>query len=359
MPLNAHPPTITRAAFDAKRAAAEASSVADFALWGGLTPDSLDHLEDLAQAGVIGFKAFMSSTGTDDFKRADDDTLFQGMQVAARLGLPVAVHAENDRITAGMASRAVSSGATTMGDYLASRPEVAELEAIQRTIILAEAAGCALHIVHVSTGAGVILVAEARARGVDVSCETCPHYLAFTDEDAERIGALAKCAPPLRNAATQEALWDAVALGEVDMIASDHSPAPPDMKQSPNAFANWGGISGCQHLVPVMLTLAAQHDLTLADVVRLLSTNAARRFRLPHKGSLAIGSDADLVIWDRVEPAPLSAVQYRHPHSAWDEVPVAWRPAWTLVRGNVVFGPGAKSAPGGRFLPGPAYERGA
>lgn len=355
MPLNAHPPTINRAAFDAKRTAAEASSVADFALWGGLTPDSLDHLEELARAGVIGFKAFMSATGTDDFQRADDDTLFQGMQIAARLGLPVAVHAENDAITAGHARRTVAAGQTTMRDYLDSRPEVAELEAIQRAIILAESTGCALHIVHVSTGAGVALVAEARARGVDVTCETCPHYLAFTGEDAERIGALAKCAPPLRSSATQESLWDLILSGEVDMIASDHSPAPPNMKQSADAFANWGGISGCQHLAPVFLTLAADRGLSLPEVVQLLSTSAAQRFHLPGKGSLSIGSDADLVIWDRTEPGPLGDIRYRYLHSAWDNVAVTWQPAWTLLRGMVVHGPGMTETPGGRFLPGPAY----
>ena len=354
MPLNAHPPTINRAAFDAKCAAATARSLADFALWGGLTPDSLDHLEDLALAGVIGFKAFMSSTGTDDFQRADDDTLFRGMQVAARLDLPVAVHAENDAITAGLARRAAESGAFGMRDYLGSRPEVAELEAIQRAILLAEAAGCALHVVHVSTGAGVTLIAEARARGVDVSCETCPHYLAFTDEDAERIGALAKCAPPLRQAATREALWDTVFAGDVDMLASDHSPAPPEMKQSADAFANWGGISGCQHLAPVMMTLAAEHALPVSEVVRLLSANAAERFRLPNKKGLTLGADADLVIWERVAPGPLADIRYRHPRSAWDETPVTWLPAWTLVRGTIAFGPGAMGQPTGRFLPGPA-----
>ena len=356
MPLNAHPPTTTRFAFEAKLAAATASSCADFALWGGLTPDSLDHLEDLAEAGAIGFKAFMSATGTDDFHRADDDTLFQGMETAARLGLPVAVHAENDSITAGRARRSVAAGRTTMRDYLASRPVVAELEAIQRAITLAEAAGCALHVVHVSTGAGVALVAAARRRGVDVTCETCPHYLLFTAEDAERIGALAKCAPPLRDGASQQALWEAVERGEVDLIASDHSPVPPEMKQSSDGFANWGGISGCQHLAPVFLTAASQRTIDLSRAVRLLAGGAAQRFRLSTKGSIRIGADADLVIWNRSEPGPLQPIRYRHPRSAWDDTSVTWRPAQTLLRGTVVYGQNAGVSPGGGFLPGPIYQ---
>ena len=188
MPLNAHPPTLDAASFDLKRAAAEASSLVDFALWGGLVPGNLDHLDELAERGVVGFKAFMSASGIDDFAASDDLTLYEGMARAARLGRIVAVHAENDAITRALAERAIAEGRTGIRDYLASRPIVAELEAISRAILFAEETGCALHVVHVSTGRGVALVAEARARGVDVTCETCPHYLVLTEEDVERIG---------------------------------------------------------------------------------------------------------------------------------------------------------------------------
>jgi allantoinase len=358
MPLNANPPTTNRAAFDAKLAAAQASSRADFALWGGLTPDSLDHLEGLAAAGVIGFKAFMSGTGTPDFQHADDDTLFLGMQRAADLGLPVAVHAENDAITAGMARRAVAAGQVTMADYLASRPVVAEVEAIARAITLAAAAGCALHIVHVSTAAGVTLVEEARGRGVDVTCETCPHYLVFNAADAVRIGPLAKCAPPLRDPATVTALWEEVAGGQVDMLASDHSPSLPEMKESADAFANWGGISGCQHLSPIAWSLAEERGLAETRMLHLLTGGAARRFALVGKGGIAVGNDADLVIWDHTPPSPLTGVRYRHPRSAWDHTDVTWRPHTSVLRGQVVFGPHHQNGPAGRFLPGPAFQGG-
>src|SRR5918995_3435478 len=211
MPLNAHPPTLDAQGFDLKLAAAKASSLVDFALWGGLVPGNVEHLEELAERGVLGFKAFMSNSGIEDFKAADDLVLYEGMQRAAELGLPILVHAESDQITGGLARRALSEGRTQVRDYLASRPVVAEVEAIARAIVLAEETGCSLHVVHVSTGRGVALVAAARARGVNVTCETCPHYLLFTDEDAEALGAVAKCAPPLRPESEREALWRAVA----------------------------------------------------------------------------------------------------------------------------------------------------
>ncbi|HMP42408.1 MAG TPA: allantoinase AllB, partial [Roseiflexaceae bacterium] len=254
MPLNAHPPTLDAESFAAKRAAGEAVALADFALWGGLTPTNLDQLPELAHAGVIGFKAFMSRSGTADFVAADDLTLYNGMRTAAALGLPVAVHAENDHLTAALAQQAQAAGRTTMRDYLHSRPVIAELEAIGRAIAFARDTGCRLHIVHVSTGRGVALVAEARATGVDVSCETCPHYLVLTEDDAERLGAVAKCAPPLRAAAEQHALWQALADGRLPMVASDHSPAPPELKQAADFFRIWGGISGCQLLLLLLLS---------------------------------------------------------------------------------------------------------
>ena len=249
MPLNASPPTVDGAAFDAKVAAARGTAHVDFALWGGLVPGNVDAMEELAARGVVGFKAFMSNSGIEDFARADDLTLYEGMRRAAALRLPVAVHAESEAITAGLAARARAEGRSGVRDYLASRPVVAETEAIARAIHLAAAAGCALHVVHVSTGAGVALVAAARARGIDVSCETCPHYLVLCEEDAEALPGLAKCAPPLRPAAERDALWNAIAAGDLPMVASDHSPAPPELKEGDDAFAAWGGISGCQSML--------------------------------------------------------------------------------------------------------------
>ena len=204
MPLNAHPPTLDATSFDLKLVSAQASSLVDFALWGGLVPGNVSHMKELAERGVIGFKAFMSNSGIDDFLAVDDLTLYEGMAQAATLGRIVAVHAENDAITSNLARRAIEQGRTGKRDYLASRPVIAELEAIERAILLASETGCSLHIVHVSSGRGVRLVTAARARGVDVSCETCPHYLVLTEDDVEALGAVAKCAPPLRSQEERE-----------------------------------------------------------------------------------------------------------------------------------------------------------
>ncbi len=253
MPLNASPPVLDGATFDLKAAAVQRSARVDLALWGGLVPGDVDRLDELADRGVVGFKAFMSHGGLDDFPPADDLTLYEGMARAAALGLPVAVHAESDAITAGLAARARAAGRTGVRDYLASRPIVAETEAIARAIHLAAETGCALHVVHVSTGAGVALVADARARGVDVTCEVCLHHLVLDEEDMVRLGAVAKCAPPLRPRAECEALWTAVAGGDVAMLSSDHSPSPPELKEGDDMFAAWGGIAGAQSSLELLL----------------------------------------------------------------------------------------------------------
>jgi allantoinase len=288
MPLNAIPPTVDGAAFDAKVAAAAGRLRVDVALWGGLVPGDLDRLDELAARGVVGFKAFMSASGVEEFAASDDLTLLEGMARAARLGLPVAVHAESEELTSRLARRAVAEGRTSMRDYLASRPVVAELEAIGRALAFAAETGCALHVVHVSTGRGVALVAEARARGVDVTCETCPHYLVLDAEDAERLGAVAKCAPPLREPAERDGLWG------VDLVASDHSPSPAALKQGDDMFAVWGGIAGAQTL----LALVFDAGVPAGRLAELLGSAPARRFGLAAKGSLDVGADADVVLMD-------------------------------------------------------------
>ncbi len=228
------------------------SSITDFALWGGLVPGNVPEMADLADRGVVGFKAFLCDSGLPEFPRADDMTLFEGLREAARLGLPVAVHAESQEITQGFARKIAERDRASVRAFLASRPVIAELEAIQRATLLAREAGAKLHIVHVSSGRGVALAAEARAQGADVSIETCPHYLFFTEDDVERLGAVAKCAPPLRSSADQDALWTQLLAGIVDIVASDHSPAPPDMKSGDFGRA-WGGIAGVQSTLPVLL----------------------------------------------------------------------------------------------------------
>jgi allantoinase len=301
MPLNAIPPTLDSASFAAKVAAARGVARIDVALWGGLVPGDLDRLDELADAGVVGFKAFMSASGVPEFVAVDDLTLVEGMVRAARLGLPVAVHAENDALTGRLAARAVAEGRTSVRDYLDSRPVVAEVEAIERAVLFAEETGCALHVVHVSSGRGVARVAEARARGVDVSCETCPHYLVLDADDAERLGAAAKCAPPLRPVAVVEELWARLLGGDVDVVATDHSPSPAALKETgADHFAAWGGIPGAQTLVALVYDSGVvARGLDVARLATLTASAPAARFGLaPAKGMIAVGADADLLLLD-------------------------------------------------------------
>jgi allantoinase len=339
MPLNSSPPTVDAAAFDRKAEAARAASVVDFGLWGGLVPGSVDRLEELRDRGVVGVKAFMAPSGLEEFPLADDVTLLEGMARCADLGLLVAVHAENAQITTVLAERARAAGRRGVRDYLASRPAVSEVEAIGRAVAFAEATGCALHVVHVSTGRGVALVAAARERGVDVTCETCSHHLVFAEDDAERLGTLGKCAPPLRARREVGALWQHVAAGAVDFVASDHSPCPPELKDTDDHFAAWGGIAGCQTTLPVLITEGhVERGLAWEAIARLTAGTAAERFGLPAKGRIEVGADADLALVEVTPGSALAAhdLHYRHRVSPWVGRRLRARVARTLLRGRTV-----------------------
>ncbi len=215
MPLNNIPVTIDGPSFDAKLPAVQESSLVDFALWGGLVAGNVERLAEQHERGVAGFKAFMCHSGIDEFPAVDDLSLYEGMKEIAALGSILLLHAENAAIVAGLGARARELGRVSPRDFVESRPVVAELEAMSRAILIAEDTGCPIHIVHVSTTRGVAMVVEARARGVDVTCETCPHYLLFAEEDVERVGIALKSAPPVRTAADRDGLWAQLADGRL------------------------------------------------------------------------------------------------------------------------------------------------
>jgi allantoinase len=350
MPLNSTPCTLTARDVELKRTALEASSVADFAIWGGLVPGSVTEMAGMAAAGVVGFKAFMCDSGLPEFPRADDITLLNGLREAARLDLPVAVHAESAELVSGLAQGAPGRG---IRDFLRSRPVLAEVDAIQRALLFAEETGARLHLVHVSSGRGVAAAAEARARGVDVSVETCPHYLFFTEDDVERLGAVAKCAPPLRAVADQEALWTELLHGHVDIVGSDHSPAEPRLKAG-DFWSAWGGVAGIQSTLAVLLD-RGHHErrLSLPRIVRLSTTEPARRFRIPGKGTVAEGFDADLVLIDPAETWTLQreSLHQRHQSSPYVGRSFRGRVKRTIRRGETIFADGRIAAvTHGRFL---------
>jgi allantoinase len=328
MPLNSNPPVCDADAFFRKRALCEEKSHVDFALWGGLTPANLDHLEPLFECGVIALKAFMSHTGIDSFPRCNPDVLREGMKTSARLGLVVAVHAEIDHPELKVG--------TSVHDYLASRPVANELEAIRIALDLAGETGCRLHVVHVSSADGVRLIVQAASDGVNVTCETCPHYLALNQNDVERVGGLAKCAPPIRSEPERLALLSEVVKGNVNTIGSDHSPCPMEMKSDPDFFKVWGGIAGCQHLLTLL------HDIEISPllIARVTAGSPADRFGIaPLKGRITPGADADLVLFDpdAAQEIPPDALLYRHKISPYVGRPVKGTVKRTILRGRTVY----------------------
>jgi allantoinase len=321
MPLNNLPVTTDVAAFDLKLEAMKRSSRVDFGLWGGLVPGNLDQLELLVKRGVMGFKAFMCPSGIDEFPASDLTTLREGMKRIAAMNSILLVHAEDP-------ARLLEPRGTRELDFIRSRPPEAEQSAINQAIELAHATGCRLHVVHVSTARGMILIREAQQKGLDVSGETCPHYLLYVEDDLQRIGGLAKCAPPFRTAADREALWTAA-----QMVVSDHSPSTLELKQGGDFVKIWGGISGCQSTRQLLL---GQSRLSLPEVAAVTATNIARRFRLEGKGDIAAGYDADLWIVDLgVEDVVRGDdLLYRNAFSAHEGHRIRGRTVKTLVRGG-------------------------
>jgi allantoinase len=321
MPIDCDPPTVSAAAVVAKAAAARARSRVDVAMWGGLVPASVGALGELLDAGVAGFKAFACPSGWDDFPAADRGTLAVGMAVAAAAGVPVAVHCELEHL----------------GHTVES-----EVAAIRWAAGLARDAGARLHVVHASCADAV---AEAR-RWPGVTVETCPHYLLLDDTAGDRR---ARCFPPVRATAERARLWVQLREGMVDAVASDHSPCPPEQRSGPSP---WAGIDGVGMTLPLLLSSGR---LPVAQVARL-ATAAARILRLPAKGAIAPGYDADLALVDpsatwTVTPA---TVRTRHGASPYLGMTVRGRVVVTVARGRVVYDGGGVVGTGGGQVIRPA-----
>ena len=345
MPLNGIPPAVTADVLRMKAEIARGRSAVDYGLWGGLMPGHVRDLPEQAAAGAVAFKAFMSDPGgveEERFRAVDDWTLYEGMARIAELGGLLAVHAENDAITSGLAARLKAAGCVSARDYAASRPPEAELEAVHRALFFAERTGCRLHFVHISTADALLLIDAAKRRGVDVSAETCPHYLLLTEEDLERIGPAAKCAPPLRGEAERERMWRMVAEGHVDLISSDHAPCPGEWKQlGPDRtfFDIWGGIAGAQSSLELMVGEGVRRGLALPAIAGLLADGPAKRFRLPAKGRIAEGFDADFAVVDLNRSYVLQRDQLlqRHKHSPYIGRAFGCKVKETYVRGRLVY----------------------
>ncbi len=345
MPLNALPATTTKEALELKLAAAEGKNYIDYALYGGVIPGNLQNLQELSDAGVIAYKCFMATCGSDlpgDFKNVDDYTLYKGMKRIAELGHVLAIHAENAEITDQLAQEMIERGKTSASDYVASRPIFTEVDAVKRALLFGKETGCKLHFVHISSADAVEEIIKARNQGQNVTLESCPHYFTITTRQFEEIGPLAKCSPPLRSEEEQEKLWEALKQFKIDMLTSDHSPCPPEMKFSAtnNMFEVWGGITGCQNNVDLMFDEAVKkRNVPVTQFVRMIATNPAERFNLRTKGEIAISKDADIIL---LAPNQSYVVKtenyyYRHKHSPYTNRKIDCQVSKTFVRGQLVY----------------------
>jgi allantoinase len=289
-------------------------------------PGNLDQLEGLVERGVLGFKAFMCPSGIDEFRACDERTLREGMNRIAELESTLLVHAEAP-------ARLLAPRGTAAVDFIRSRPPEAEIEAIQELIAFARETRCRTHVVHVSTVPGITLIQEARMRDIDVSGETCAHYLLYAEEDLARLGGIGKCAPPFRSGGNRDDLKAMLAAGEIEMVVSDHSPSTHELKRGDDFLKIWGGISGCQSTRQLLLADAILEPPLIAAVT---ATNIANRFGLASKGDIAEGFDADLWIvdLDHKDVVRREDLLYRNPFSVHEGQKIRGRTVKTLVRGQ-------------------------
>jgi allantoinase len=358
MPLNSIPPTTTLAGFREKLAAASGKCTVDVGFWGGVVPGNFSELAPLSEAGVLGFKCFLVPSGVDEFPNVTEADLLEAMPELKRLGAVLIVHAEvPEVIDEALKEEGVAQAdARKYSTFLKSRPREAEDRAVALMIRLARETGARVHIVHHSSADSLPALREARAAGLPLTVETCPHYLCFAAEDVPDGATEFKCCPPVRERENREQLWGALDEGLIEMVVSDHSPCPPGMKAlgTGNFLEAWGGISSLQLRLPVMWTLARERDYAVDHLAEWLSAAPARLVGLGgRKGSIAVGRDADFVIWDpqaefRVEPAML---HHRHKLTPYNGQRLSGVVLATYLHGEKIYDRGQFSIkPVGRLL---------
>ncbi len=347
MPLNCIPSTTSVAALDEKRRAAKGKAYVDVAFWGAIVPGNSGEIVPLANSGVRGFKCFLTHPGTDEFEMVTEADLRQAMPKIAETGLPLLAHAElPPPVLAACADLAAGSADWRVyNTYLASRPPEAELSAIRLLIKLCRDYGCHTHIVHLSTAEALPELQKAKAEGLPLTVETCPHYLFFEAGSIPERATEYKCAPPLRNAANRDALWDGLGNGIVDLVATDHSPCPPAMKdlEGGSFRTAWGGISSLSLSLPAMWTEASKRGFSLTDIVRWMAEAPSKLAGLEdRKGSLAPGLDADLVLFDPYAEFEVTEerLYFRHPCTPYLGKRLRGEVKMTILGGRICFNQG-------------------
>jgi allantoinase len=341
MPLNSIPPTTTVDGLDVKRQSARGQCHVDVAFWGGVVPGNATELRPLALAGVRGFKCFLSPSGVDEFAAIDEPGLRIAMPILSQLGLPLLAHAELPSQL-----RSLRGDPRRYATWLDSRPPIAETAAIELLIGLSREFGTRIHVVHLATGDAVTAIRAARDGGVPITVETCPHYLTFAAEDIGDGRTELKCAPPIRGRAERDRLWQALVDADIDLIATDHSPAPPAIKhlEDGDFVTAWGGIASLQIGLPAVWTAAAARGVPLTAVAGWLAEGPARLAGLyPRKGVIAAGADADLVVWDPTARIMVDActLYHRHPVTPYHGRELRGRVHTTFLRGTIIYDDGS------------------
>ena len=331
MPLNSIPPTTTVDALDEKRAAADGKAHVDVGFWGGAVPENLGRLAELLGAGAFGFKAFLCPSGVEEFGALDLEQLRRAMEEIAGFDGLLIVHAEvpEELIAPPLGDP------NAYGTYLASRPPEAEERAVAQIVKASADTGCRTHILHVSAAGCLDLVAGA------VTAETCPHYLTFAAEEIPDGATAFKCAPPIRQAANRERLWEGLRGGKIAAVVSDHSPSTPDLKRG-SFLQAWGGIASLQLGLRAVWTGARERGSGLEDVARWMGAGPASLAGLGRKGAIAEGMDADLVVFDPEDRSTVdpSELLHRHPTTPYAGRPLDGRVVTTYVRGVEAFADG-------------------
>lgn len=353
MPLNSIPPTTTAAALAEKRAAAKDRCSVDVGFWGGAIPGNGDDLRPMHKAGVFGFKCFLADSGVPEFPALDASGFEAAARRAAALGATLIVHAEDQQVLdehsldehIGRAETFV----TEFGSFLASRPDAAESSAVADVLAIARRTGARVHILHLSSAEPLALIEAARVDGVRVTVETCPHYLVFNAEEVPPGATEFKCCPPIRHAANRELLWEALDSGLIDFVVSDHSPCTAELKRRDTGdfAAAWGGIASVQLGLPAVWTEARRRGWTLSRVVDVMARRTADFAGLPHKGRIAVGCDADLVVFDANAEFTVNAAELAHRNPV---TPYHGRTLTGVVRATYLRGEPVGGTPRGKLL---------
>jgi allantoinase len=342
MPLNSLPPTVSVDALRLKQQAAAGQCSVDVAFWGGAVPGNASSLAALHEAGVIGFKCFLLDSGNPEFPPLDEAGLRDALAVVASLDSVLIVHAEDGAEISAVSGRDYAT-------FVASRPPKAERRAIEKVIRAAAATGGRAHIVHLSAAECAAMIAGAKAAGIDLSAETCPHYLFFAAEQVPDGATEFKCCPPIRDAINREALWRSLETGVVDCVVSDHSPCPPAMKASGDFGEAWGGIASLQLGLPAVWTVARRRGRSLDDIARWMSAGPAALSGLAAKGAIEPGRDADLVAFDPDESfiVEAAALKQRHPITPYNGQKLTGSVRQVWLRGKEITD---DAPPAGRLL---------